>query len=641
MAGAVRRPLVIRPPVMLMPSGVAWVANVLALLLLPALLVAVPARAAAPALAAAGCANVTQPGIIAGTTPILFVHGIDSDPATWTTGTVSGTSVAPLAYIDGALGAQVTGYTFDWSRYSGFRNGSTLSWVTGPPAPGPGQLLAEAIKCLAGKAGHKVIIVAHSMGGLLSEYASRAGSVSGDIAAVFTLGTPYQGSWLDSTATGALGWLTQAIGGYCSGAGSLNSPGAGALGGKQHVKPSGGIEALCRVVSERDDPGMIGMRTDASKEQGWHALSWPGGFPVFPLAASIQATSWQPLPLFGPQLTFADFGDFVVGTSSELGGGATPAVTCTVPITGVPALATLLGAVTASSCFHTNEPDNKTLIDTIVSTITQRHLIPAAALAPVDWNNRHYDLTCGQIVQTPVNVAFSDGKATPRGPGIGPYDRWDVSIDQVIHGVLPSLGAITAVLFSCDPQPSNFAVQELRIYHTADGSEIGRIPELPANGGALPGVYTPGSVAIANGHVSADVMFYGPGDSHASGPSVPGHLSWSWNGKEFIADASPGAACPGSTQLLSAWNSAPAAIRQSWVGPQVIGFSYISCWHSWVVAMPIAVSPGNGEVVFSQTGSLHLITVTELQQQFRSEVCSAPDAPSGWRSPPLISCNLV
>ena len=86
-------------------------------------------------------------------------------------------------------------------------------------------------------------------------------------------------------------------------------------------------------------------------------------------------------------------------------------------------------------------------------------------------------------------------------------------------------------------------------------------------------------------------MFYGPGDSHASGPSVPGHLSWSWNGHEFITDASPKTACPDSAQLLSAWNAAPAAIRQSWVAPQVTGFISISCWHGWVVAVPTAVSP--------------------------------------------------
>ena len=100
----------------------------------------------------------------------------------------------PLDYVESALGTpqQVTGYTFDWSEYSGFKLREQLSWVTGPPAPGPGPLLAQAIKCVAGKSGHKVIIIAHSMGGLVTEDASTIGSVADDIAAVFTLGTPFR-----------------------------------------------------------------------------------------------------------------------------------------------------------------------------------------------------------------------------------------------------------------------------------------------------------------------------------------------------------------------------------------------------------------------------------------------------------------
>jgi hypothetical protein len=628
MAGAVRRPFVTRPPRLLTPVGAARVVTLLALLVLATLLVAGPAPAATHSPAAAGCANVTQPGIIPGTTPILFVHGIDSGPTTWTTGTVSGTSVAPLDYIDGALGAQVTGYTFDWSQYSGLQDGSTLSWVTGPPAPGPGQLLAQAIKCVAAKAGHKVIIVAHSMGGLLAEYSSSVGSVSGDIAAVFTLGTPFMGSWLDSTATGALGWLTQAIGGYCS------------------VKPSGGIEALCRVVSERDDPGMIGMRTDALTKQGWHALNWPGGFPVFPLAASIQATSWQPLPLFGPQLTFADFGDFVVGTSSELGGGTTPTVTCTVPVTGAPALATLLGAVTASSCFHTNEPDNKTLLDTVISTITGHHLLPTAATSgsPVDWRNTSYVSTCGGVAQQPITVTVHDGQATYATSSQSAYEIRVTAITQGL--LLGGASDVTAVLLTCTPTPSNFFTTEIHVF-TADNKPLTTVQQPPD---LIPGGYMPyfsgDPFLISNGLLTTGASYYP--SCHACGV-VPYLLTWELNGDNLVlhkatslgaqSSQPAAAACPNSAQLLAAWNAAPTALRDSWVGVQVTGFTAISCWNGWVVAVPVSPSPGNGEVVFSQTGNLHLITTSELQQQFTQEVCSSPSAPPGWKEPPLISCS--
>jgi pimeloyl-ACP methyl ester carboxylesterase len=360
------------------PSRVARAAALAALPVLPTLVLAAPARSAVDA-ASLGCANVTQPVIVTGTTPVLFVHGIDSGPATWSRGSVGLTLKPPLGYIDSALGTpqQVTGYTFDWSKYSGLKHGSKLAWVNGPPAPGPGPLLAQAIQCVAGKSGHKVIIIAHSMGGLVTEDASTIGSASKDIAAVFTLGTPYDGSWLDSLAVGPLLPLSRSIGAYCSFGGSLNSSHPGT---KQHVKPSGGIEALCRVVSQRDDPGMKAMRTDAAPGTGWHTLQkkgWPGGFPVFPLAASIQAT-WQPLPLFGPQIALADFGDFVVGTSSQLNGATKPTVTCMVPNGSALALPAFLDAVIALSCFHTNEPDNKILLDSIISTIAQNHLIPTA-----------------------------------------------------------------------------------------------------------------------------------------------------------------------------------------------------------------------------------------------------------------------
>jgi len=267
---------------------------------------------------------------------------------------------------------------------------------------------------------------------------------------------------------------------------------------------------------------------------------------------------------------------------------------------------------------------------------------------PEDWNNRQYSLTCGDIAQVPVSLAFRAGHATAVGTDIGQYDHWSLHIQQIASGVLPSLGAVTAVLFYCTPQPSNFFNQELRIYRTSDGSEIGRIPGLQSldsgSVASLPGVFNAGSIVVTNGQVRADAMFYGPGDSHASGPSILRHLAWTWNGREFMSispqgQTSPTGACPDSSHLLSAWNAAPASLRDSWAGVPITGFTNITCWNGWVVAVPVSPSLGNGEIVFSQTGNLHLITTAELQQQFKQEVCSSTTAPPGWKEPPLISCT--
>ena len=273
---------------------------------------------------------------------------------------------------------------------------------------------------------------------------------------------------------------------------------------------------------------------------------------------------------------------------------------------------------------------------------------PLPAPATQDWKNRQYSLTCDNIVRAPVSIAFHDGEGTVAGTDIGGYDHWNLHIQQIANGVLPSLGAVTAVLFYCTPQPSNFFDQELHVYRTGDGSEIGRIPDLQSPGsgstGSLPGVFKAGSIAIRNGQVTADAMFYGPGDSHASGPSILRHLTWTWNGQAFTSTSSQGqtsptGGCPDSSQLLSAWNAAPAALRDSWAGVPIAGFTGITCWNGWVVAVPVSASPGNGMIVFSLMGNLHLITTTELDKQFTQEVCSSPNAPPGWKNPPVISCT--
>lgn len=530
-------------------------------------------------------------------------------------------------------------------------------WVTGPDVA---PKLADVISCLAGdSAGNggsgKVITVAHSMGGLAvrcavsAACAGPAAAKPSQVGLEITLGTPNTGSLLATAGNGLsdIGQLscetilaiqtglTLPCPDLLGGLFGANTPAALALESGVNGTPSRAIASLPALPSTVPLDAIAGQVTVTT------SLFQVG---IFRIA--------------GPQL--GDLGDLVVSEASALDGA--PPTSPPHPGTSAPhpgsgsgaetipcgtiSVATLIGvgsglgaAVPDVTCWHETETTDAVWQHDVIAAIRSA----VQALAPIDWNNRRYALTCDNIVQTPVNVAFSGGNATAAGPGIGPYDQWNISIDQVSHGVLPSLGNVTAVLFNCSPQPSNFAVQELRIYRTADGKEIGRIPEIPSNGGVLPGVFKTGSVTIANGHISADVMFYGPGDSHASGPSVPGHMSWTWDGQTFAntsiqGQTTPTAACPNSGQLLSVWNAAPAALRDSWAAAPITGFTSITCWNGWVVAVPVSPSLGNGEIVFSLVGNLHLITTTELHQKFSQEVCSSPNAPLGWKEPPLISC---
>jgi hypothetical protein len=90
--------------------------------------------------------------------------------------------------------------------------------------------------------------------------------------------------------------------------------------------------------------------------------------------------------------------------------------------------------------------------------------------------------------------------------------------------------------------------------------------------------------------------------------------------------------CPSSSQLLTAWHTAPESVQRSWASPTVAisGFSAIQCWNGWAVAVPQGV--GNGYFVFTQSGGLHLLSPAELQE-FMASVCSSPAAPAAWKSP--------
>ena len=89
--------------------------------------------------------------------------------------------------------------------------------------------------------------------------------------------------------------------------------------------------------------------------------------------------------------------------------------------------------------------------------------------------------------------------------------------------------------------------------------------------------------------------------------------------------------CPGSAQLMAAWDAAPPSARRSWTPLSPSGMSSISCWRAWAVASPVVQA--NGLVIFrEQSGEWHLLPETELSW-FDGAICNAPGAPAAWSGP--------
>jgi pimeloyl-ACP methyl ester carboxylesterase len=543
-----------------------------------------------------GCPGVTQPVVARGTTPVLFVHGINSTAQTWDGNTdVSGTSVPPLTYVQGALGSKVTGYTYNWSAEAGGL-GRHIDWVFNPAQhPDPGQQLAKAISCIAQKSGHRVIVIAHSMGGLLtkdaSNYVPRA-----DMAAVFTLGTPYRGSWLasafgDSVPLPPLALLGDAIALPCT------------------LRLAQQSLWACLLVAERDDTGMAGMRLDATL--GWNTLPpWPAGLPVYTLAADITGTWERTWPAKTP-LSLSGAGDIVSTKESQRDDLPGTTVTCTIRLgygdpSVIPDVRPLGDALAASSCLHQNEPYNKTLLDYIIGRV--KVMLPTSAVsqggAP-DWYNASYTMTCGGAASHPFTLTLTSGRGV--APGAGSYSSFQVHVEAVTQpGDLTGPGsADTAVLLYCSPQPSNFYNEEVQIFRP-DGTLLAELPRAAT----LPGtpLYDSSRFSIKGGQLVTGMKFYGPGDSHASGPSIYKVVTWSWNGSQFThspISLPQAAACPKAGPGVPA-GLATAVAQQvgNQCGLEIDNLKADPNDPSWVL---FAISPTPGSITQGGGGIAHQV----------------------------------
>lgn len=305
----------------------------------------VPGLALAPILSADrnndGTPVQLRPGASGNYVPVVYVHGYTStsihddgkgafsakpDLLTSRIG-----SAKPLRTLIGNI-QELSGtavFTFDYSRYAS-------RWVTDENI---GPSLSRSIDCLAEKSGEKVIIVAHSMGGLATRQAFAHGgeSLVAKVSQVITFGTPNTGSLLAAVAGGidsamaanllkdsALAITLRLILSYCGQAMTQDQPNAG---------------PVCLAI-----PGLGSFNSQAGKalRMGSTELKalppWPEGVTVNSLAGGTELTTTTGFFLQRKKITAAA-GDVVVGLdSAQLGATTTKVAKCSYelnPATGI------------------------------------------------------------------------------------------------------------------------------------------------------------------------------------------------------------------------------------------------------------------------------------------------------------------
>ena len=161
-----------------------------------------------------------------------------------------------------------------------------------------------------------------------------------------------------------------------------------------------------------------------------------------------------------------------------------------------------------------------------------------SAAGAVDWLNTTYTVTCDGIVPDGFRAAVVDGAARAPADGSRPphYEHYDIRVTGTASGDVDGDGAPDAVvLLECSPQPSNGIVQEVQVF-SSTGSSLGALPSPRTLQGdaLLPPEYDPSGLSVQHGEIIAAMTAYGPGDFHASGPSVPVTVRWRFDGQRFV-----------------------------------------------------------------------------------------------------------
>jgi len=265
-----------------------------------------------------------------GATPVLFVHGFNGGPSDFRA--IRDRRSSMLETIDGLRG--VATYTFDYSAHA-------FSWVTDPNI---GPALARSIVCLAGVAGRKVVVVAHSLGGLATQLAQGqiidGRPVSTSLARVVTIGTPARGVILLSFTTGDVAnALVQAAVDAAS----------EACGDETKKKR----RHLCELLDVADAPAVASMAPGSADLKA--LPRWSPSVIVSPIAADLRLR----ISVLGAGTTVS-LGDIVStvdsATADASRGQRQLVIRCRAELTD------LLEVVDESPCSHANELTNRRII---------------------------------------------------------------------------------------------------------------------------------------------------------------------------------------------------------------------------------------------------------------------------------------
>jgi pimeloyl-ACP methyl ester carboxylesterase len=290
---------------------------------------------------------------------VVFVHGFLGNPSQWIQLRAVIERDVPGAYLDPS---------FDYSKFH-------TEWVDNPNI---GPKLADRIVCLAassrqGGGSGKVIVVAHSMGGLATRWAatkaSNASQVANDIGLVVTISTPNLGT----------GWATVGLGLLDT----LCTPST--LYGQTPSEPAG---SFCGEWG-----ALYAMRNYSNQIR---TLPWlPGRIPVLALGGDVSIK----VPLFLTSVTTNTHSDLAVSDHSAIQGVAGPAegggsavVGCTMSIHLLDSEWYLLkaaaqGGVTGPACWHSALPHHPTVeqdtVEAIKRYLASTHPTRMVDIAPV------------------------------------------------------------------------------------------------------------------------------------------------------------------------------------------------------------------------------------------------------------------